>query len=52
MLHGTPRLYITRFSQQPVVAVNETFYYREKLESKLLKIIVVFSKRKSIIIFS
>lgn len=37
MLHRTPKLYITRFSQQSVVEVNEAFYYREKLESKTVK---------------
>lgn len=37
MLHRTPKFYITRFSQQPAVEVNETFNYREKLASKTFK---------------
>lgn len=37
MLLRIPRVYITRFSQQPIVEVNEAFYYREKLESKTVK---------------
>lgn len=47
MFHRTPRLYITKFSQRPVVELSEVF--AEKiLRGKLLKIIIViaFSKRK------
>lgn len=34
MLRKTPKLYITRFSQWPVVEVSEAFYCREKFESE------------------
>lgn len=51
MLHRTPR---QRSSQQSVVEVSEAFYCREKVESKTVRsyIFVVFSKRKSIVMFS
>lgn len=52
MLPRTPRLYIIGFSQRPVVEVSETFYCREKFDIKTVKNYNVFSKRKSIVMFS